>query len=202
MLGVPIRITTDNGPQFRNQFEDFCKRWFIILDKSSPYHHQANGYAESAVGSMKSIIKKICPGKSVHCEAFEVAILEYRNTPRKDGLSPAERIFGRPMRTRVCAHPNLYQASNIQYAIEKADEKARIIRENVEQKYNKGTRKLKELKIGDMVRIQHHVTKKWDMIAKIKSVDQRKRSYLLETDSGRIYWRNRRFLRLYLPGGR
>ncbi len=45
-MGVPNRLTTDNGPQFKSdEFHKFCEEWGIELDPSSPYHHIANGYA-------------------------------------------------------------------------------------------------------------------------------------------------------------
>ncbi|QQP54124.1 Enzymatic polyprotein [Caligus rogercresseyi] len=40
----------DGGPQFKGEaFKEFCRRWGILHDPSSPYHHIANGYAEAAV---------------------------------------------------------------------------------------------------------------------------------------------------------
>ncbi|QQP38144.1 Transposon Tf2-6 polyprotein [Caligus rogercresseyi] len=42
-LGVPVRLTTDGGPQFKGEaFKEFCRRWGILHDPSSPYHHIAN----------------------------------------------------------------------------------------------------------------------------------------------------------------
>ena len=46
VMGVPNRLTTDNGPQFRGQeFQDFCKDRGIHHEPSSPYNHASNGYA-------------------------------------------------------------------------------------------------------------------------------------------------------------
>ncbi len=197
-LGVPTRLTSDNGPQFRSQeFKEFCEEWRILHDPSSPYHHIANGYAESAVHSMKSIVKKICPGKSSDNIKFWKAILEYRNTPRNDGLSPAQRLFGRPMRTRIPAHPVVYKKV-VQDELRKADQQALKLKAKAEAHYNVGARQLKELKLGDVVRVQHHVTKRWDLIAEIVQVMPRRRSYLVRTETGKLYWRNRRFLRPYV----
>ncbi len=197
-IGVPNRLTTDNGPQYRSEeFSKFCAKWGIYHDPSSPYHHIANGYAEAAVKSMKAIIKKVCPGKQVNCASFWSALLEYRNTPKADGLSPAQRLFGRPMRTMLPAHPVIYKKI-IQKEIRDADKKALALREKAAARYNTGARKLGELKVGDIVRVQHHMTKEWNLIAEIVEIDARKRSYRIQSETGRLYWRNRRYLRPYI----
>ena len=38
-----------------------------------------------------------------------------------------------------------------------------------------------------------------NLIGEIVKVDDRERSYLVKTETGRLYWRNRRFLRKYIP---
>ena len=48
-----------------------------------------------------------------------------------------------------------------------------------------------------MVRVQHAIKKTWDMIAEIVEMKPRQRSYLVRTETGRLYWRNRRFLRRF-----
>ncbi len=58
-----------------------------------------------------------------------------------------------------------------------------------------GATELKELSVGDMVRVQHHMTKRWDLIGEVIEIRPRGRSYLIRSESGRLYWRNRRFLR-------
>ncbi|QQP35766.1 Transposon Tf2-6 polyprotein, partial [Caligus rogercresseyi] len=39
----------------------------------------------------------------------------------------------------------------------------------------------------------------WNLIAEILEIRPRGRSYLVKTESGRLYWRNRRYLKLYAP---
>ncbi len=181
-----MRLTTENGPQFKSQeFKEFCEEWRILHDPSSPYHHIANGHAESAVHSMKSIIKKLCPGKQSNNIKFWKAILEYWNTPRNDGLSPAQRLFGRPMRTRLPAHPLVYKKV-VQDELRKVDQQALKLKMKAEAHYNVGARELRELKLGDVVRVQHHVTKRWDLIAEIVHVKDRRRSYLVRTETGKL----------------
>ncbi|QQP37681.1 Transposon Tf2-6 polyprotein [Caligus rogercresseyi] len=196
-LGVPVRLTTDGGPQFKGEaFKEFCRRWGILHDPSSPYHHIANGYAEAAVKSMKSLVKKVSP--DVRSSKFFKALLTYRNTPRSDGLSPAERLYGRPARTSLPAHPVVYNRTDRDRVI-KADRKAVSLRAKAKAAYDVGSKELSELKVGDIVRVQHGLTKKWNLIAEVLEIRPRGRSYLVKTESGRLYWRNRRYLKLYAP---
>ena len=51
---------------------------------------------------------------------------------------------------------------------------------------------------GAVVRVQHPRTKRWDTIAEVIKQKLSGRSYAVKTESGRVYWCNRRFLRLYL----
>ncbi len=163
-----------------------------------PYHHEANGYAEAAVKSMKNLVKKICPGKTVRNERFFKALLEYRNTPRKDGLSPAQRLFGRPTRTKLPAHPVIYK-KDIRDKIREADRLTVKLRERAKDQQDSRTRKLEQLKPGTVVRVQHHLTRRWDLIGTVMEVMPRGRSYLVRSETGRLYLRNRKFIRLYFP---
>ena len=48
--GIPVRLTTDCGPQFTSRaFQEFCASWGISHTIGSPHHHEANGAAEAAV---------------------------------------------------------------------------------------------------------------------------------------------------------
>ncbi|KAF0304755.1 uncharacterized protein FJT64_023502 [Amphibalanus amphitrite] len=64
--------------------------------------------------------------------------------------------------------------------------------------YNKSTRRLPALKIGSRVDLQDPTTGRWNRIGVIVGVGQR-RTYLVKTASGRVLWRNRRYLRPYRP---
>jgi len=53
--GIPEKVITDNGPQFRSQrYEDFAKQWEFDHVTTSPYHSQSNGKAEAAVKIAKA----------------------------------------------------------------------------------------------------------------------------------------------------
>ena len=42
-------VTRNNGPQFRDEFKNCCRKLDIKHSTSSPYHPQGNGKAENAV---------------------------------------------------------------------------------------------------------------------------------------------------------
>ncbi len=95
--GYPRCLQTDNGPQFRGQFSALCEQHGVRHVLSSPYNPQSNGLAESAVKSMKYLLQK-CLASG---EDFAPALLQWRNTPRASGVSPASLFFGRRQRTTL-----------------------------------------------------------------------------------------------------
>ncbi len=125
-------------------------------------------------------------------------MMEYRNTPRKDGLSPAQRLFGRPMRSTLPNHPLIFHQP-IRKAVAAADKKAETLRKKAKERYDASSKELDKLEIGDIVRCQHMITKKWDLVAEVVEVDSRERSYRIRSETGRLYWRNRRYLKKYTP---
>ncbi|KAF0304008.1 hypothetical protein FJT64_000313 [Amphibalanus amphitrite] len=66
------------------------------------------------------------------------------------------------------------------------------------RRYDESTRRLSPLKIGSRVDLQDPATGRWNRIGVIVGVGQR-RTYLVKTASGRVLWRNRRYLRPYRP---
>ncbi len=101
--GKPISIRSDGGPQFRQEFKSWCKRNQILHEQSSAYHHEINGHEESPVKDMKYLL-----GKTKTYVDFRRALLEYRNTLRYNGLSPAQWYNGRRQRTEAVALPSAY----------------------------------------------------------------------------------------------
>jgi hypothetical protein len=84
-FGIPVRIRSDGGPQFRSEFQDFCKKLGIIHELASPYNPRSNGHAEAAVKNMKYLLEKY----DGNWNKFKSALLEWRNTPSSaDPLSP------------------------------------------------------------------------------------------------------------------
>ena len=69
----------------------------IVHELLSPYNPQSNGHAEKAIGEMKRLIAK------TEYKEFGKALLEYKNTPRIEGLSPSLWYFGRRQRKTTCS---------------------------------------------------------------------------------------------------
>ena len=99
-FGFPSSIKSDNGPQFRDQFELYCRSRGINRQTSSPYNHQSNGLAESAVKNMKKLIAKCMTNK----ESIDLAIMAFRNCARSNGVSPAQAFLGRRMQDILPSH--------------------------------------------------------------------------------------------------
>ena len=54
----PRQIISDNGPQFRTEFHNYCKDKGIIHEPSSPLNPRSNGLAELAVKAAKHLLSK------------------------------------------------------------------------------------------------------------------------------------------------
>ena len=80
------------------------KRWGVSHSTSTPYYPQSNGHVEAAVKCMKNLIEKTTQNGNLDKEEFLEGLLELRNTPRQHGLSPAEIVFGHPIRSKIPMH--------------------------------------------------------------------------------------------------
>ena len=92
-FGFPERIRTDGGPQFRSEFGQFCVKWDIVHEISSPHNPQSNGLAEAGVKNAKHLLMKCASARE-----FAYRMLEWRNTPRACSPSPASLFFGRQLK--------------------------------------------------------------------------------------------------------
>ncbi|XP_057302771.1 uncharacterized protein K02A2.6-like [Hydractinia symbiolongicarpus] len=93
--GIPEICHTDNGPQFiSNEFKNFAKQYGFHHTRSAPYFPKGNERAEAAVKVAKNMLKK--------SQDFQIALLNYRNTPQQGHLSsPAQRMMNRRTRTML-----------------------------------------------------------------------------------------------------
>ena len=100
-LGVPEQLVTDDGPSFtRAEFAQFVQNNGVRHVTTAPYHPGSNGLAERAVQTFKTGLKKITEG-SLESRLARF-LLNYRTTPHATtGVSPAELMFGRQIRTRL-----------------------------------------------------------------------------------------------------
>ena len=197
-LGVPLRLRTDGGPQFASrEFAGFLERWGVRHDMSTPHYPQSNGHAESAVKSIKHLIMKVAPSGNLDCEAFDRGLLELRNTPNHTGRSPSQVLYGHPLRSCVPAHAKAFQ-EQWQSRAESCDRRAATRLHDATTRYDAHAKPLLPLPLGSVARIQDPITKRWDKVGTIMGVGN-SRDYLIRMPSGRVLWRNRRFLRPVAP---
>ena len=198
VTGVPNRLKTDGGPQFTARHtRTFLQKWGVVHTISSPHYPQSNGHAEAAVKSVKRLVQKCSTSGRLDLEEFSHAMLELRNTPRENGQSPAEVLFGHPLRTMVPMHYSAF-ASRWRQAADECDERAHARHEAARERYDAASRPLPSLQIGSHVSVQDHETGFWDRSGIVVAVG-RFRTYLVKFASGRLLWRNRRYLRPYRP---
>jgi transposase InsO family protein len=102
--GIPETVVSDNGTQYSSrEFKMFSMEWGFNHVTSSPNYAQANGKSERAVQTVKSLLKKSINSN----EDFQLALLNYRNTPR-DGLSsPAQLLMSRQLRCKLPGTPRV-----------------------------------------------------------------------------------------------
>ena len=130
---------------------------------------------------MKSLLIKTSPIGNLDKEEFPIGLLEFRNTPKAHGLSPAQILFGHPLRSPVPAHHTTFAKSwrDMMHACEQAAAKGK---QKIEEQYNSHARALPPLKPGTSVRIQDPKSKLWDTCGTIISVGKNRdqRSSILE----------------------
>ena len=93
--GIPSVLVSDNGPQYDcAEMKEFAKQYGFCHITTSPYYPQANGQAERAVRTAKQLLEN-------SPDPYK-ALMSYRATPLPSyGLSPAELLMGRRIRTDV-----------------------------------------------------------------------------------------------------
>ena len=190
LFGKPLKFKSDGGSQFSSkEMQDFLRENGIQHGQSSPYNPQSNGHAERNVKIMKDLIVKT--NHDIGSKEFLDGIIQIRNSPRADGLSPCQVVFGRSVRTLI---PTLTESLGTNEYVELA----RKVRKKLDQKqkylYDRSAKKLRPLDIGTKVWVQHPETKKWDSTATILS-RIRKRTYQIQMEDGKITHRNRRWIR-------
>ena len=56
--GIPHKLISDNGPQFRTDYTKFAESLDIEVIQSSPYYPKSNGKVENAVKTVKRLFRK------------------------------------------------------------------------------------------------------------------------------------------------
>ena len=194
--GVPDKFWSDGGPQFTSrEFKDFARQWGFRHATSSPQYPQSNGKAEATVKSIKKLLRAAWTGRAINQNHLARALLQYRNTPSR--LSPAQKLFGRPIQDTLPAHRWAF-AAEWQTRAKESERQALATKDATEKSYNQHTRPLPDITIGSHVAIQNQDTKHWDRYGIVVDIS-RYRRYFIKTGNGRILVRNRRFIRRRVP---
>lgn len=101
--GLPLTITTDNGPQFKSQhFHNYCLEHGIGHRKITPIWPQANGEIERQNRSLLKRMRIAQAEKKNWKEEIHKYLFMYRSSPHSTtGISPAELLFGRKIRNKL-----------------------------------------------------------------------------------------------------
>ena len=197
--GAPDVVWSDQGPQFTSRsFRDFSFEWGFQHVMSSPHYPQSNGKAEAAVKSMKNLISAAWTGSQLDEARIARALLQYRNTPsRRDGLSPAQKLYGRPIQDTLPAHRRAF-APEWQRSVLESEKHAQSNQEYVQQHYDQHAHSLMDIHVGSNVALQDPVTRHWDIYGIVTDVGPHRR-YYVRTAGGRVLVRNRRHVRRRVP---
>ncbi|XP_054761279.2 uncharacterized protein K02A2.6-like [Lytechinus pictus] len=185
LFGPPEEIVSDNGPQFvAKPFQDMCKKWNIKHITSSPHYPISNGLAERMVRTIKNLLTKC----SQTGQDSQLAMMHLRATPVDNNLrSPAEMLFGRPIRTTLPSHYLSRDSAATEFLLNR-QEKMKEVHDR------HASSDLPPLHVGQPVRVLHPRDNTW-IPAKVSKVCEEPRSYEVSTPNGGILRRNRSHLR-------
>ena len=180
--GIPTELVSDNGSQYKSyKFKQFAKEWEFQHTTSSPYYPQSNGLAESSVKTVKRTIKKALESG----QDIKQSLLILRNSPLKNGHSPAELLMGRKLQDNLPSYRiQPKETDNITRNLKKE-------RQVQKQYFDKThhTTKPGIFRKGQIVAIQNHRTKEWTLKGTI-TAEIAPRSYQIKLNNGNITRRN------------
>ena len=96
--GIPDELVADNMPFSSKALCKFASEWGFKVSTSSPRYPQSNDMSETAIQTIKNLLKKACEdGNDPY-----IVLLEYRNTPIS-GLkeSPAQLLMSRMLKSKL-----------------------------------------------------------------------------------------------------
>ena len=141
-LGLPEVIVSDNASNFTSEeFAIFMRKNGIRHIKSPSYHPSSNGLAERAVQTLKESLRKL---KEDSLETrLSRFLFKYRITPHSStGVSPAEIMFGRRLRTPLDAiRPNIGNTA-----------------QQKQENWPRGHARIRDFIVGDLVYVKNYAS--------------------------------------------
>lgn len=174
-------MVSDNGPCFNSrEWQQFARKYDFKHITSSPLYAQSNGKAEKGVHILKQLLKKADDSQS---DPY-LALLNYRASPLECGLSPAELLMNRKLRSTLPSYSEQKMRPKL---------KKRLQRQKMKQKsfYDRTAKPLPPLSSNDTVRVEDPVG--WRTKATVLQ-EVAPRSFTVRTEEGQILRRNRRSL--------
>ena len=124
--------------------------------------------------------------------------MQYRNTPSaKDGLSPAQKLYGHPIQGSLPIHSRAF-APEWQQSTAETEQRTQQTEEAATRRYNSTASNLPDISVGPHVAVQNARTRLWDSYGVITWVDPH-RKYHICTANGQTLLRNRSFIRRSVP---
>ncbi|XP_053402903.1 uncharacterized protein K02A2.6-like [Mercenaria mercenaria] len=183
--GIPETLISDNASYYTCQsFADFAREWDFNHRTSSPTYSQSNGLAEKFVSICKNLLTK---STQAGTDPY-IALLEYRNTPLACGKTPAQLLMSRQLRSILPVmdsnlEPRIPDKSSVRNKMQNIKNRSKFY-------YDRSARPMKSLEKGEGIRIRQGKT--WQPAVVSKQVNDR--SYIVRTEDGGMYRRNRRHL--------
>ncbi|XP_050709658.1 uncharacterized protein K02A2.6-like [Eriocheir sinensis] len=163
--GAPESISTDGGTNLTSdEVSKFLECWGVAMRTSSAHFPQSNGRAEAAVKSAKRLLRdNTTPGGSLNSDRFPKALLQYLNTPLREGnKSPAQLATGRQLRDGIPVHRQHYMVDKYWQQTLRGRERT-VARQRLTVMERQGSpRTLPALSPGTQVWVQTQATLVWD----------------------------------------
>ncbi|XP_033641983.1 uncharacterized protein K02A2.6-like [Asterias rubens] len=196
--GLPRSITSDNGPQFRSEvFKEYLNENGINHRLVTPLHPAANGEVER---QNRSLMKRI---RIAHAQSqdwkreIRSYMFAYRTTPHSTtGVSPAELMFGRKLRTK------LPQIEELEYRNDEEVQDRDALMKHKNKLYVDNKRRAEEsdLKKGDAVLVKQSQQNKMSTpfhAVPYTLVEKQGNSCTVESPEGVKYKRNSTHVKKY-----
>ncbi len=178
---IPQVVCSDNGPCYSSKdFQKFAEKYGFQHVTSSPFYPQSNGKVEKGVHIVKLLLKKAEDSRS---DPY-LALLNYRASPLEHGVSPAEILMRRRLRTTLPCLATPSKNKNLK-------RKQQHLKQWQKEKYDKTSKGLEPLSNNDTVRLEDYST--WSKRATVLE-EVNPRSCTVRTEYGQILRRNRRSL--------